>query len=200
MSAHSLLNSVFSCSASSSSSKGFSKRRLRQTRSLDPALIGPSSREEAAAGETSARAPRARAAGGSPSAECLAAFSSRALLRPAGGGPPAGASSLSTPSTPLEKSPSGSFHFEYESPRGKRHTAWELPFLPRAPSASALSSAPSGGGGANSLFFSPRRWLQQRKGPQLASSPACAYVVWETEEEGPFDLFCRDLYFSLLDS
>ncbi|XP_062982444.1 rho GTPase-activating protein 6 isoform X2 [Elgaria multicarinata webbii] len=190
MSAHSLLNSVFSCSSSpapgapsssaASSSKSLSKRRLRQTRSLDPAVIGRSGGEEAAA-ESSARTSRARAVG-SPSAECLAAFSSRALLRPAGGGAPQqGSFSLSTPSTPLDKSPSGSFHFDYESPRGKRHTAWELPFLARAPSASALSSAPGGGGGANSIFFSPRKWLQQRKGPQLSSSHPCAYVVWKSE-------------------
>ncbi|XP_077783636.1 rho GTPase-activating protein 6 isoform X1 [Podarcis muralis] len=186
MSAHSLLNSVFSCSSSpapgaspSFPPKSLSKRRLRQTRSLDPAVIGRG--EEAADG--SLRAPRARvaAAAGSPSAECLAAFSSRALLRPAVPPTPPGASSLSTPSTPLDKSPSGSFHFDYESPRGKRHTAWELPFLARAPSASALGSAPGGGGGANSIFFSPRKWLQQRKGQQLPSSHASAYVVWKSE-------------------
>ncbi|CAI5772234.1 Hypothetical predicted protein [Podarcis lilfordi] len=184
MSAHSLLNSVFSCSSSpapgaspSFPPKSLSKRRLRQTRSLDPAVIGRG--EEAADG--SLRAPRARAvaAAGSPSAECLAAFSSRALLRPAA--PPTPPPPLSTPSTPLDKSPSGSFHFDYESPRGKRHTAWELPFLARAPSASALGSVPGGGGGANSIFFSPRKWLQQRKGQQLPSSHASAYVVWKSE-------------------
>ncbi|CAM4399945.1 unnamed protein product, partial [Lepidochelys olivacea] len=177
MSAQSLLNSVFSCSSpAAASSKSLSKRRLRQTRSLDPAIIGSYSREE---GDGPARAPRARAAGG-PSAECLAAFSSRALLRP-GGGPLCG--SLSTPSTPLEKSPSGSFHFEYEaSPRGKRNTAWELPFLARTPSASALS-APGGGTGTgtNSIFSSPRKWLQQRKGQQAPSSHPSSYIVWKSE-------------------
>ncbi|XP_042696085.1 rho GTPase-activating protein 6 isoform X1 [Chrysemys picta bellii] len=175
MSAQSLLNSVFSCSSpAAASSKSLSKRRLRQTRSLDPAIIGSYSREE---GDAPARTPRARAAGG-PSAECLAAFSSRALLRP-GGGPLCG--SLSTPSTPLEKSPSGSFHFEYESsPRGKRNTAWELPFLARTPSASALS-APGGGAGTNSIFSSPRKWLQQRKGQQAPSSHPSSYIVWKSE-------------------
>ncbi|KAM6446891.1 rho GTPase-activating protein 6 isoform 1-T1 [Liasis olivaceus] len=185
MSAHSLLNSVFSCSSSPAaagspppSSKSFSKRRLRQTRSLDPAVIGRSSGEEGTALESSARAARAKAAGG-PSAEYLA-FSSRALLRPPGGGTAQGAFSLSTPSTPLDKSPSGSFHFDYESPRVKRLTAWELPFLARAPSASALSSA-YGGGGANSIFLSPRKWLQQRKGHHLPSSHSSPYVVWKSE-------------------
>ncbi|KAJ7319614.1 hypothetical protein JRQ81_019125 [Phrynocephalus forsythii] len=209
MSAHSLLNSVFSCSSapaapagsasppsssSSSSSKSLSKRRLRQTRSLDPAVIGRSGGEEASASAESCwRAPRPRAAA-PPSAECLAAFSSRALLRPVVPPLPGAAASLSTPSTPLEKSPSGSFHFDYESPRGgKRHTAWELPFLARAPSASALSSAPGGGGGggANSIFFSPRKWLQQRKGAPgpsgsgSRSSHGAAYVVWKNEVGPP---------------
>ncbi|CAM2096694.1 unnamed protein product [Caretta caretta] len=185
MSAQSLLNSVFSCSSpAAASSKSLSKRRLRQTRSLDPAIIGSYSREE---GDGPARAPRARAAGG-PSAECLAAFSSRALLRP-GGGPLCG--SLSTPSTPLEKSPSGSFHFEYEaSPRGKRNTAWELPFLARTPSASALS-APGGGTGTNSIFSSPRKWLQQRKGQQAPSSHPSSYIVWKSEGwENGYGLQC----------
>ncbi|XP_058040490.1 rho GTPase-activating protein 6 isoform X5 [Ahaetulla prasina] len=184
MSAHSLLNSVFSCSSSPATagspplcSKSLSKRGLRQTRSLDPAVIGRSGGEEGTALESSGRSVRAKATS-SPSAEYLAAFSSRALLRPPGGGQ--SAFSLSVPSTPLDKSPSGSFHFDYEGPRGKRLTAWELPFLARAPSASALSSG-YGGSGANSIFFSPRKWLQQRKGQHLPSSHASSYVVWKAE-------------------
>ncbi|XP_034291360.1 rho GTPase-activating protein 6 isoform X2 [Pantherophis guttatus] len=184
MSAHSLLNSVFSCSSSPAAagspplcSKSLSKRGLRQTRSLDPAVIGRSGGEEGTALESSGRSVRAKTTSG-PSAEYLAAFSSRALLRPPGGGQ--SAFSLSVPSTPLDKSPSGSFHFDYEGPRGKRLTAWELPFLARAPSASALSGG-YGGSGANSIFFSPRKWLQQRKGQHLPSSHASSYVVWKAE-------------------
>ncbi|XP_032082673.1 rho GTPase-activating protein 6 isoform X2 [Thamnophis elegans] len=182
MSAHSLLNSVFSCSSSPAAAgspplcpKRLSKRGLRQTRSLDPAVIGRSGVEEGTALESSARSARAKGTSG-PSAEYLAAFSSRALLRPPGGGQ--SSFSLSVPSTPL--STSGSFHFDYEGPRGKRLTAWELPFLARAPSASALSGG-YGGSGANSIFFSPRKWLQQRKGQHLPSSPASSYVVWKAE-------------------
>ncbi|XP_070799226.1 rho GTPase-activating protein 6 isoform X2 [Pituophis catenifer annectens] len=184
MSAHSLLNSVFSCSSSPAAAgspplcpKSLSKRGLRQTRSLDPAVIGRSGGEEGTALESSGRSARAKTTSG-PSAEYLAAFPSRALLRPPGGGQ--SAFSLSVPTTPLDKSPSGSFHFDYEGPRGKRLTAWELPFLARAPSASALSGG-YGGSGANSIFFSPRKWLQQRKGQHLPSSHASSYVVWKAE-------------------
>ncbi|XP_070606926.1 rho GTPase-activating protein 6 isoform X2 [Erythrolamprus reginae] len=185
MSAHSLLNSVFSCSSSPAAAgspplcpKSFSKQGLRQTRSLDPAVIGRSGGEEGTTPESSGRFARAKTTS-SPSAEYLAAFTSRALLRPPRGSQ-SGAFSLSVPSTPLEKSPSGSFHFDYEGPRGKRLTAWELPFLARAPSASALSGG-YGGSGANSIFFSPRKWLQQRKGQHLPSSPSSSYVVWKAE-------------------
>lgn len=184
MSAHSLLNSVFSCSSSPAvagspplCSKNLSKRRLRQTRSLDLAAIGRSGGEEGKALESSARSARAKTTGG-PSPEYLAAFSSRPLLRPPGG--EQGVFSLSVPSTPLDKSPPDSFHFDYESPRGKRLAALELPFMAREPSASALSSG-YGGSGANSIFFSPRKWLQQKKGQHLPSSLASSYVVWKAE-------------------
>ncbi|XP_060625929.2 rho GTPase-activating protein 6 isoform X1 [Anolis sagrei] len=168
MSAQSLLNSVFSCSSAppASSAKSLSKRRLRQTRSLDPAVLS-----RGRGGGASAESP--------PSSASSSLAWARALSRPpAALAPPGACASLSTPSTPLDKSPSGSCHFEYEpAGRGKRHTAWELPFLARAPSASALSSAPSGGG-ANSIFFSPRKWLQQRKGAaQGPRSPA----LWKAQ-------------------
>nr|XP_060625931.1 rho GTPase-activating protein 6 isoform X3 [Anolis sagrei ordinatus] len=168
MSAQSLLNSVFSCSSAppASSAKSLSKRRLRQTRSLDPAVLS-----RGRGGGASAEFP--------PSSASSSLAWARALSRPpAALAPPGACASLSTPSTPLDKSPSGSCHFEYEpAGRGKRHTAWELPFLARAPSASALSSAPSGGG-ANSIFFSPRKWLQQRKGAaQGPRSPA----LWKAQ-------------------
>ncbi|XP_068278797.1 rho GTPase-activating protein 6 isoform X2 [Nyctibius grandis] len=168
MSAQSLLSSVFSCSspaaAAPAAAKSLSKRRLRQTRSLDPAIIG-SGRED---GEGAGRAPRARAAGSPPGER----------RGPRGAPPPHGAS-FSTPSTPLERSPPGSALFDEESPRGKRSSGWELPFLARTPSASALSGP---AGPANSIFSSPRRWLQQRKGQPSPPGPRpAAYVVWNSE-------------------
>ncbi|KAM6147215.1 LOW QUALITY PROTEIN: rho GTPase-activating protein 6 [Phoenicopterus ruber ruber] len=168
MSAQSLLSSVFSCSspaaAAPTAGKSLSKRRLRQTRSLDPAIIG-GGREE---GEGAGRAPRARGAGSPPGER----------RGPRGALPPPGAS-FSTPSTPLERSPPGSALFDEESPRGKRSPGWELPFLARTPSASALSGP---AGPANSIFSSPRRWLQQRKGQPSSPGPRpAAYVVWKSE-------------------
>lgn len=170
MSAQSLLNSVFSCSspAAAAPAKSLSKRRLRQTRSLDPAIIGGGQEH----GEGAGRAPRARAAGSPPGEH----------RRPRGAPPPPGAS-FSTPSTPLERSPPGSALFDEDSPRGKRSPGWELPFLTRTPSASALSGPP---GPANSIFSSPRRWLQQRKGQPSPSEPRpAAYVVWKSEVGAP---------------
>ncbi|XP_030312983.1 rho GTPase-activating protein 6-like [Calypte anna] len=164
MSAQSLLSSVFSCS-SPAAAKSLSKRRLRQTRSLDPAIIGGGR-------EDGSRAPRARAAG-SPLGE---------RRYPRGAPTPYGAS-FSTPSTPLERSPPGSAVFDEESPRGKRSPGWELPFLARSPSASALSGP---AGPANSIFSSPRRWLQQRKGQPSPPGPRpAAYVVWKSEVGPP---------------
>nr|XP_033803849.1 rho GTPase-activating protein 6 isoform X1 [Geotrypetes seraphini] len=174
MSAQNLLTSVFSCS--SPNSKSLSKRRLRQTRSLDPAIIRNygSDGAEQAAGE-SPRLPRGgRWSGraGSPgpygtllsSADCLAgprpARSRQQLL-----------GSFSTPCTPLEKSPSSSFHFDYDVRGVKRNTAWDLPFLARSPSTLTPSSS------TNSIF-SPRKWLQQRK---LQPPSSHSYIVWKSE-------------------
>ncbi|KAM9203703.1 rho GTPase-activating protein 6 [Mergus octosetaceus] len=151
MSAQSLLSSVFSCSSPAApAARSLSKRRLRQTRSLDPAIIG-GGRDE---GEG-----RGRAAG-SPPGERRGAR---------GAPPPPRGFSSSTPSTPLERSPPGSGLFEPDSPRGKRSPGRELPFLARTPS-------------ANSIFSSPRRWLQQRKGQPSPPGPRpAAYVVWRSE-------------------
>ncbi|KAM9020331.1 rho GTPase-activating protein 6 isoform 1-T1 [Ara ararauna] len=165
MSAQSLLSSVFSCSspaaAAPAAAKSLSKRRLRQTRSLDPAIIGGCREDSEGAG----RVPRVRAAGSPPGERCNPR-----------GAPPVPGASFSTPSTPLERSPPGSVLFDEENPRGKRSPGCELPFLARTPSASALS------GPANSIFSSPRRWLQQRKGqPSLPGPPPAAYVVWKSE-------------------
>ncbi|XP_035196715.1 rho GTPase-activating protein 6 isoform X2 [Oxyura jamaicensis] len=151
MSAQSLLSSVFSCSSPAApAARSLSKRRLRQTRSLDPAIIG-GGRDE---GEG-----RGRAAG-SPPGERRGAR---------GAPPPPHGFSSSTPSTPLERSPPGSGLFEPDSPRGKRSPGRELPFLARTPS-------------ANSIFSSPRRWLQQRKGQPSPPGPRpAAYVVWRSQ-------------------
>nr|XP_012425085.3 rho GTPase-activating protein 6 isoform X1 [Taeniopygia guttata] len=167
MSAQSLLSSVFSCSspaaAAPAAAKSLSKRRLRQTRSLDPAIIG-GGRED---GEGAGRAPRARAAGSPPGER-----------RGPRGAPPHHGASFSTPCTPLERSPPGSALFDDESLRGKRSPGCELPFLARTPSALALSGTASP---ANSIF-SPRRWLQQRKGLLSPPEPRpAAYVVWKSE-------------------
>ncbi|XP_061854782.1 rho GTPase-activating protein 6 isoform X2 [Colius striatus] len=169
MSAQSLLSSVFSCSspaaaAAPAAAKSLSKRRLRQTRSLDPAIIG-GGRED---GEGAGRSPRARAAGSPAGERC----------GPRGAPPHLGAS-FSTPCTPLERSPPGSALFDEENLRGKRSSGCELPFLARAPSASALSGP---AGPVNSIFSSPRRWLQQRKGQPSPPGPRpAAYVVWKSE-------------------
>lgn len=78
--------------------------------------------------------------------------------------------SLSSPSIPLDVSPSSNFHFDYDiEKRAKRNTAGDLPFLVRAPGV-----APSGSTGT---LFSPRRWLQKKVQP----SSSHAYVVWKSE-------------------
>lgn len=180
MSAQSLLHSVFSCSSPASgspSAQGFSKRKLRQTRSLDPALIGGCGGDVGVEGG-SAGAPGSRLCSPLPLAEGLGGRSassprgphSRAHRLPS---PRPLCASFSTPSTPLEKSPSGSFHFDYEVPLGrsglKKSMAWDLP------------SVCSAGGGSGSIFASPRRWLQHRKSQCPPSSHGHPYVVWKSE-------------------
>lgn len=175
MSAQSLLHSVFSCSSSASgstaSTKGFSKRKLRQTRSLDPALIGgggsDAGTEGGSRGSLSGRlyAPVPAPEGpGSRSTLCPRSLHPRATRLP----PPRPlCASFSTPSTPQEKSPSGTFYFDYEVPLGrgvpKRSMAWE------------------GGGGSNGIFASPRRWLQQRKILTPPGHRSSSSVVWKSQ-------------------
>ncbi|XP_012513018.1 PREDICTED: transcription initiation factor TFIID subunit 4-like [Propithecus coquereli] len=195
MSAQSLLHSVFSCSSPASggpaSAKGFSKRKLRQTRSLDPALIGgcggEAGAEGGARGATSGRlySPPPPAQGLGPrSASSPRGPPPRATRPP----PPRPlCSSFSTPSTPQEKSPSGSFHFDYEVPLGrsglKKSMAWDLPSVLAGPGSgrSAASILCSSGGGPNGIFASPRRWLQQRKFQPSPNSRGQPYVVWKLE-------------------
>uniref|UniRef100_A0A4W6FNK2 Rho GTPase activating protein 6 n=1 Tax=Lates calcarifer TaxID=8187 RepID=A0A4W6FNK2_LATCA len=167
--AQGLLNSVFSCS--SPASKAMTKRRLRQTRSLDPAIIRHcGTGTEGASGAPTSGAPTAAAAvtdaGASP--ESSAAKPSLRTKIPTLKEPIT--PSLSSPSIPLDVSPSSNFHFDYDVvKRAKRNTAGDLPFLVRGPGA-----APSGSTGT---LFSPRRWLQRKVQP----SSSHAYVVWKSE-------------------
>ncbi|XP_062939913.1 rho GTPase-activating protein 6 [Cynocephalus volans] len=195
MSAQSLLHSVFSCSSPASggaaSAKGFSKRKLRQTRSLDPALIGgcggEAGAEGGALGATASRlysspspaeglGPRLPSSPRGPSPRATRLPPPRPLC-----------SSFSTPSTPQEKSPSGSFHFDYEVPLGrgglKKSMAWDLPSVLAGPGSgrSAASILCSSGGGPNGIFASPRRWLQQRKFQPPPNSRGHPHVVWKSE-------------------
>ncbi|XP_038305318.1 rho GTPase-activating protein 6 isoform X1 [Canis lupus baileyi] len=193
MSAQSLLHSVFSCSSPASggaaSAKGFSKRKLRQTRSLDPALIGGCGGEAGVEG-SSRGATAGRLCSPLPAAEGLGP---RSASSPRGPHPRANrlppprplCSSFSTPSTPLEKSPSGSFHFEYEVPLGrsglKKSMAWDLPSVLAGPGSGRSAILCSSGGGPNGIFTSPRRWLQQRKFQSPPNSHSHPYVVWKSE-------------------
>ncbi|XP_045730443.1 rho GTPase-activating protein 6 isoform X1 [Mirounga angustirostris] len=193
MSAQSLLHSVFSCSSPASggaaSAKGFSKRKLRQTRSLDPALIGGCGGEAGVEG-SSRGATGGRLCSPLPPAEGL---SPRSASSPRGPHPRANrlppprplCSSFSTPSTPQEKSPSGSFHFDYEVPLGrgglKKSMAWDLPSVLAGPGSGRSAVLCSSGGGPNGIFTSPRRWLQQRKFQSPPNSHSHPYVVWKSE-------------------
>ncbi|XP_031147665.1 rho GTPase-activating protein 6 isoform X1 [Sander lucioperca] len=158
-----LLNSVFSCS--SPASKAITKRRLRQTRSLDPAIIRHDTETEGVSGAPFSGAAAADA-GVSP--ERLAVKPALRTKIPKLKEPIT--PSLSSPSIPLDVSPSSNFHFDYDiEKRAKRNTAGDLPFLVRAPGV-----APSGSTGT---LFSPRRWLQKKVQP----SSSHAYVVWKSE-------------------
>lgn len=153
--AQGLLNSVFSCS--SPASKAITKRRLRQTRSLDPAIIrhcGTGS--DGAAADTGA------------SAERLAVKPALRTKIPTLKEPIT--PSISSPSIPLDVSPSSNFHFDYDVvKRAKRNTAGDLPFMVRG-----AGAAPSGSTGT---LFSPRRWLQKKVQPSSSHS----FVVWKSE-------------------
>uniref|UniRef100_UPI003AAD1031 rho GTPase-activating protein 6-like isoform X2 n=1 Tax=Centroberyx gerrardi TaxID=166262 RepID=UPI003AAD1031 len=163
--AQGLLNSVFSCS--SPASKAITKRRLRQTRSLDPAIIRHcGTGTEGASGAPLALGAAAADAGASP--ERLAVKPAVRTKIPTLKEPIT--PSLSSPSIPLDVSPSANFHFDYDTvKRAKRNTAADLPFLVRSP-----GPAPSGSTGT---LFSPRRWLQRK----VQQSSSHAYVVWKSE-------------------
>lgn len=164
--AQELLNSVFSCS--SPASKAITKRRLRQTRSLDPAIIRHCDRDTEGASGTLCPGTVSAAGDTGASPERWAVMPSLRARIPIIKEPIT--PSLSSPSIPLAVSPSSNFHFDYDTLKlAKRHTAADLPFLVRASGA-----APSGTTGT---LFSPRRWLQKKA---QQSSPH-AYVVWKSE-------------------
>lgn len=156
--AQGLLNSVFSCS--SPASKAIAKRRLRQTRSLDPAIIrhcGTGTDGQFTAAD----------AGAPQNAKLALRTKIPNLKEPI-------TPSLSSPSIPTCVSPSSNFHFDYEiAKRPKRNTAGDLPFMVRGSCA-----APSGSTGA---LFSPRRWLQRKVQPSCPH----AYIVWKSEVNTP---------------
>ncbi|KAJ8003495.1 hypothetical protein DPEC_G00148910 [Dallia pectoralis] len=149
-------------------SKTISKRKLRQTRSLDPALIRNcgTQMDGNSGGRLRSQSPPG-----------LRVEDAGALLSPpASPGhhwvkPPLPCSS--GPSTPLDLSPTTSdVCFDYDvTVRGgaKRNTAWDVPFLVRS------TSVPSAGSG--STLFSPRRWLQKK----LQQTSSRAYIVWRSE-------------------
>ncbi|XP_060716745.1 rho GTPase-activating protein 6 isoform X2 [Tachysurus vachellii] len=157
-SAQGLLHSVFSCS--SPASRSITKRRLRQTRSLDPAIIRSCDADsDLPRDELSERRSDESVASQidtQPHSKLTTATLRRThqLLSP----------SLSTPATPLDTSPSSHFHFDYDFKSGKRNTAWDLPFLANS-------------GGTSGTIFSPRKWLQRK----AQHSAAHEYVVWRSE-------------------
>lgn len=160
--AQGLLNSVFSCS--SPASKAMTKRRLRQTRSLDPAII----RHCGTGTDSASGASLSSAADAGASPERSAVKPALRTKIPTLKEPIS--PSLSSPSIPLDVSPSSNFHFDYDIvKRAKRNTAGDLPFLVRGPGA-----APSGSTGT---LFSPRRWLQRKVQPSCSH----AYAVWKSE-------------------
>uniref|UniRef100_A0A8C9TVX9 Rho GTPase activating protein 6 n=1 Tax=Scleropages formosus TaxID=113540 RepID=A0A8C9TVX9_SCLFO len=150
--AQGLLTSMFSCS--SPASKMSFKAKLRQTRSLEPALIrncgidGPE-----ASGELDhlSAGPGSGDAGGSSESPVL----SRAhRLR-------ASFWSYSNPSSPTQPPQQRvSLHFEYDAGHAKRGVAWDLWFLARGPAG-----------------ISPRKWLQKKAHHPADSSRA----AWKSE-------------------
>lgn len=161
--AQGLLNSVFSCS--SPASKAIAKRRLRQTRSLDPAIIrhcgsgtdGVSGSPFLAAAEAGASHPER--SGVKPALRTKIPT----LKEPI-------SPSISSPSILSDVSPSSNFHFDYDNvKRPKRNTAGDLPFMVRGPS--GAQSASTG------ALFSPRRWLQKKVQPTCPHH----YIVWKSE-------------------
>ncbi|XP_049609625.1 rho GTPase-activating protein 6 isoform X1 [Syngnathus scovelli] len=155
--AQGLLNSVFSCS--SPSSKAITKQRLRQTRSLDPAIIRQygTGTEGANVAQLSGFTVQDAGVSSKPRTKTLT------LKEPI-------APSISSPSIPLDVFPSSNFDFDYEVAKGsKRSTTGDLPLHVRG-----SGFTPPGSTGA---LFSPRRWLQRRTQPPSSH----AGVAWKPE-------------------
>lgn len=172
--AQGLLNSVFSCS--SPASKAIAKRRLRQTRSLDPAII----RHCDAGTDGASGVQLSTVDAGAPlehrSAKPALRTKIPTLTEPI-------SPSVSSPSIPSDISPSSNFQFDYDLvKRPKRNTAGDLPFMVRGP-----GSTPTGSTGT---LFSPRRWLQKKVQPTCPH----AYIVWKLEVN--FSVRCNVMFCS----
>ncbi|XP_071004778.1 rho GTPase-activating protein 6-like isoform X2 [Oncorhynchus clarkii lewisi] len=162
MSAQGLLSSVFSCS--SPTSKTMSKRRLRQTRSLDSTLIRHYGTEtDGTSGQTDQKSLYLSVNHGRylrASNESLSKLDAPLT---------AGAKQCQSASSSLSIYLDTSGQFDYDSKATKRSTAWDLPFLVRSP------VTPTG---SSSTLFSPRKWLQKKPSPP--SIPQ-SYAVWKSE-------------------
>ncbi|XP_030642437.1 rho GTPase-activating protein 6 [Chanos chanos] len=170
MSAQGLLSSVFLCS--SSGSKTVSKRKLRQTRSFDPALI-----RHCGTGSGGASAELNDHRSLSSSSSQTGGFSyfqtsteSLTLSRLEARSKTLRAKHLSSSSLSAssDTSPSSSDYFDYDVKSGKRHTTWDLSFTLRSHASSTTGSG---------TIFSPRKWLQKRP-PQTDTLPN---TVWKSE-------------------
>ncbi|XP_051782767.1 rho GTPase-activating protein 6 isoform X2 [Erpetoichthys calabaricus] len=166
-----LLNTVFSCS--SPASKTISKRRLRQTRSLDPAIIRnygtDTEYSPAEADSLRLSCPLDVPGALTPPASVENVCAPKVEVRSRSLKFKQNTSSFSSPCTPAETSPSSNFQFDYDFKGSKRNTAWDLPFLAKIP--------PSTPPGSVGTIFSPRKWLQKK----LQQTSSQSYIVWKSE-------------------
>ncbi|KAG2466325.1 RHG06 protein, partial [Polypterus senegalus] len=171
MSGQGLLNTVFSCS--SPASKTISKRRLRQTRSLDPAIIRnygtDTEYSPAEADSLRLSCPLDVPGALTPPASVENVCAPKVEVRSRSLKFKQNTSSFSSPCTPAETSPSSNFQFDYDFKGSKRNTAWDLPFLAKMP--------PSTPPGSVGTIFSPRKWLQKK----LQQTSSQSYIVWKSE-------------------
>ncbi|XP_069745883.1 rho GTPase-activating protein 6-like isoform X5 [Narcine bancroftii] len=164
------LNTVLFCS--SPSTKTMSKRKLRQTRSLDSAIIRGYATDVDLVqddfdvlGSTSLRS---KYSGINSPPSSLSSSESLAGSRSLRYRQCSASSGATNPRTSLQKSFSTNFCLDYDQ-RGsvKRTAAWDLSFLPRN----------QGQYLASNTFFSPRKWLQRK--PHQPNSQS--YIVWRSE-------------------
>lgn len=156
MSTQGLLSSVFSCS--SPNFKTISKRKLRQTRSLDPDLIrhyGNDTNEASLKGNNPKPTFVHDHIGDSfGDYQTTEGYKLNACIK-----------DTQCQSTSLDASPCTYIRFDYDSKTTKRNTAWDLPFLAR--------SSATAQGNTNTLF----KWLQKKPQPSITKS----YAVWKSE-------------------